>query len=325
MKIKIIYKENILTMDKDNIIYIAGGMGVAGSAIVRVLEKKGYKNILNPSHKDLDLTNQQEVNSFFEKKRPDYVFFTAAKMGSIVYRMQHPADILQQNLLMQTNVISAAHKYNVKKLLFMSSDFIYPNTTSGILSETDFLSDIPNEKDLPYSLAKITGVKLCDFYNQQYGDNFFTVVPCAFFGKKSSFDLQRASVVAALIKRFYDAKVSNSKELVLWGSGKPVKEFLYSDDIGSACVFLMETYEDGGIINIGSSDGGHTIMEIAQIIAKTVGFEGEITCDISKPDGIMCRVMNSDKLKKLGWKPQYSIEEAILNMYEYFIKEQNIN
>lgn len=306
-------------MDKNSAIFIAGGRGVAGSAIARHLEANGYHSLLIPSHDELNLMNQQEVNSFFEHHNPDYVFFTAAKMGSIVYRTEHPADILSQNLLMQTNVLSVAHQYHVKKLLFMSSDFIYPNTESGILCEADFLSNIPGPKDLPYSLAKITGVKLCDFYRQQYGDQFFTVVPCAFFGENSSFDLQRASVVAALIKRFYDAKVTEAEELVLWGSGKPVKEFLYSDDIASACLFLMEHYEGGGIVNIGSGDGGHTILETAQIIRQVVGFEGNISCDLTKPDGIMRRVMNSDKLKELGWAPKYSLEEAIAHMYQYFL------
>lgn len=306
-------------MDQNSVIYIAGGNGVAGSAIARSLKSKGFHKLLTPTHRELDLTNQQEVTSFFERERPEYVFFTAAKMGSIVYRNEHPADIMDQNLLMQTNVLRAAHQYQVKKLLFMSSDFVYPNTESGVLCETDFLTAAPGQKDMPYSLAKIAGIKLCDFYRQQYGDNFFSVVPCAFFGENSSFDLERASVVAALIRRFHDAKTAGADNLVLWGSGKPVKEFLLSDDIASACLHLMEHYEDGGIVNIGSGDGGHTIMETAQTIRRVVGFEGNITCDLSKPDGIMRRVMNSNKLKELGWMPEYTLEEAISSMYAYFL------
>lgn len=308
-------------MEQNDTIYVAGGRGVAGSAIVRQLSAREFQNVLAPSRRELDLTSQEEVNAFFERFHPDYVFFTAAKMGSIVYRNEHPADILNQNLLMQTNVLNAAHHYKAKKLLFMSSDFVYPSTESGILCETDFLTNLPAQKDFPYSLAKITGIKLCDFYRQQYGDDFFSAVPCAFFGENSSFDLQRASVVAALIKRFHDAKVDGAKKLILWGSGRPVKEFLYSDDIANACVFLMEHYEDGGLINIGSGDGGHTIMETAQIIRKVVGFNGEIVCDLSKPDGIMRRVMDSSKLKALGWTPKYTLEEAISTMYTYFLKQ----
>lgn len=306
-------------MNKNSTIYIAGGNGVAGSAIARNLKTQGFQNVLVPTHKELDLNSQQQVDAFFEIHKPDYVFFAAAKMGSIVYRNEHPADIIEQNMLMQTNVLRAAHRNHTKKLLFMSSDFVYPNTESGILNESDFLTNAPGQKDLPYSLAKITGIKMCDFYRQQYGDNFFTVVPCAFFGQNSSFDLQRASVAAALIKRFYDAKMSGAKELVLWGSGKPVKEFLLSDDIASACLFLMEHYDEGGLINIGAGDGGHSIMEIAQTIRSVTGFKGEITCDLSKPDGIMRRVMDSSKLKALGWTPRYTLEDAIKNTYAYFL------
>lgn len=310
-------------MNKNSIIYIAGGNGVAGSAIARQLKAQGFENVLAPTHKELDLNSQQQVDSFFELQKPDYVFYTAAKMGSIVYRNEHPADIIEQNLLMQTNVLRASHRNHTKKLLFMSSDFVYPNTENGILHESDFLTNAPRSKDLPYSLAKITGIKMCDFYRQQYGDNFFTVVPCAFFGQNSSFDLQRASVVAALIKRFHDAKMSGARELVLWGSGKPVKEFLLSDDIASACLFLMEHYDEGGLVNIGAGDGGHSIMEIAQTIRSVIGFQGEITCDLSKPDGIMRRVMDSSKLKTLGWTPRYTLEEAIKNTYAYFLTTEH--
>lgn len=307
-------------MKKENTIFIAGGNGVAGSAIKRQLEGQGYSKVFAPTHSDLDLTNQSDVNRYFKENKPEYVFFVAAKMGSIIYRNEHPADIFEQNLIMQNNVISAAHNYQVKKLLFMSSDFIYPNTESGMLQESDFFTNIPGERDLPYSLAKISAVKMCDFYRQQYNDNFFTVVPCAFFGRNSSFDLQRASVVASLIKRFDLAKKNSDDKFVLWGSGKPVKEFLLSEDIASACIFLMENYEDGGIVNIGAGDGGHSIMEIARIISRVVGYKGSIECDLSKPDGIMRRVMNTDKITKLGWEPKYSLEEAIKLMYEYYLE-----
>lgn len=298
---------------------------MAGSAIVRELTRRGFNNLLVPSHKELDLTDQQQVDHFFEVKQPEYVFFVAAKMGSIVYRNEHPADILEQNLQMQLNVIRMAHRVHTKKLLFMSSDFIYPTTSSGVLCEDDFLTNALGAKDLPYSLAKTVGVKLCDFYREQYGDAFFTVVPCAFFGENSSFDLQRASVVAALVKRFHEAKVNGDGELALWGSGKPVKEFLLSDDIADACIFLMERYEDGGIINVGSGDGGHTIMEIAQMICQATGFDGKIVCDLSKPDGIMRRVMDSSRLKKFGWTPRYPLEEAIGKFYSYFLMSKDLD
>lgn len=306
-------------MDKNAVIYVAGGNGVAGSAIVRALEEKGYQHILTPTHGQLDLLNQTDVERFFAENRPEYVFFTAVKMGSIVYRNEHPVEILNDNMLMQLYVLKAAHDTGVKKLLFMSSDFVYPNTDSGVMKESDFLSAAPAQKDLPYTLAKMTGIKLCDYYRQEFGDNFFTVVPCAFFGKNASFDLQRANVVGALIKRFYDAKKNGDPELVLWGSGKPVKEFLYSDDIADACLYLMEHYDEGGMVNIGSGDGGITIMDAAKVIAKTIGYSGEITCDLTKPDGIMRRVMDSEKLRSLGWKPRYTFEEGIQETYQHFL------
>ena len=306
-------------MNQTSTIYIAGGNGVAGSAIARALRRRGFESILAPTHSELDLNSQQAVDVFFTRHKPDYVFFTAAKMGSIVYRNEHPADILEQNLLMQTNVLRAAHENHVKKLLFMSSDFVYPNTESGILNEADFLTNAPGQKDLAYSLAKITGIKLCDFYRQQYGDDFFTVVPCAFFGENSSFDLTRASVAAALIRRFHDAKVNGADELILWGSGKPVKEFLLSDDIAEACLFLMEHYEEGGMVNIGSGDGGHTILEVAETIKAVTGFQGKIGLDLSKPDGIMRRVMDTAKLRMLGWEPRYTLKESIEKMYTYVL------
>lgn len=306
-------------MNVNSKIFVAGSGGVAGSAIVRRLMGSGYQNLVCPAHSELNLVCAESVESFWAKERPEYVFLTAAKMGSILYRKEHPADILEENLRIQMNVIGAAHRYGVKKLLFMSSDFIYPSSADGILRESDFLTSALGEKDLPYSLAKITGVKLCDFYRQQYGDNFFTVVPCAFFGENASFELDRASVVAALIRRFYEAKATGAKELVLWGSGKPVKEFLLSDDVGDACVFLMEKYDNGALVNIGAGDGGHTIMKTAQMIRQVVGFTGDITCDLSKPDGIMRRVMDTTKLKELGWVPRYTFPEALSKMYTYFL------
>lgn len=309
-------------MKKDAKIFVAGAHGVAGSAIVRELNTRGFKHILTPSHKELNLLDQNSVNNYFITQKPEYVFFTAVKMGSIIYRNEHPVEILNENMLMQLYVLQAAHQNGVKKLLFMSSDFVYPNTEDGIMKEEDFLSSALATKDLPYTLAKVAGIKLCDYYRQEFGNDFFTVVPCAFFGKNASFDLQRANVVGALIKRCHDAKLNGDRELVLWGSGKPVKEFLYSDDIADACIYLMEHYDEGGMVNIGSGDGGITIMEIAKIIAKVVGFNGEMTCDLSKPDGIMRRVMNSEKLSKLGWQKRYSIEEAIGLTYQHFLETE---
>lgn len=277
-------------------------------------------NILSPSHRELDLTSGEQVDRYFESNRPAYVFCTAAKMGSITYRNAHPAELLLENMQMQNNVIRAAHTYGVKKLLFMSSDFIYPDTEDGILRESDFLKSVPGKRDFPYILAKITGVKLCDYYREEYGDQFFTVVPCAFFGLNSSFDIERANVVMSLIRRMHDAKTANDPVFTLWGSGKPVKEFLFSDDVASACVLLMETDLNEGLYNIGSGTGGTSIWELAHIIRDVVGYEGEIVCDLSKPDGILRRVPDSSRLRALGWKPAYDLKTAVQLTYDHFLK-----
>lgn len=306
-------------MRKDSKIFVAGKDGVAGSAIVRLLKQEGYENLLLPTYTELDFRSQEAVDRYFNETKPEYIFYAAAKMGSIIYRNEHPVEILYDNLTMQTNIIRAAHENGANGLLFMSSDFVYPNIENRLLKEDDFLTDTFGNKDLPYTLAKTVGIKLCDYYNQQFGDDFFTVVPCAFFGINASFDLQQANVVGSLIKRFYDAKNRHDNVFSLWGSGKPIKEFLFCDDVASACVFLMNQEEHKRLTNIGSGDGGITIMELSQTIQKVVGFEGDIVCDPTKPDGIMYRVMDSSNLRQLGWKPRYTLEQAIDITYQHFL------
>lgn len=309
-------------MKANETVYIAGGHGVAGSAIGRLLKGRGFTNVLTPGHGELDLSSGEEVDRFFSDNRPVYVFYAAAKMGSITYRNAHPVELLLDNLHMQMNVISAAHKYGTKKLLFMSSDFIYPNSESGVLRETDFLTAMPGAKDFPYSLAKITGVKLCDYYREEYGDDFFTAVPCAFFGRNSSFDVERANVAASLIRRMHDAKLAKDAQFVLWGSGKPVKEFLFSDDLAEACVLLMMG-EDGheSLYNIGSGSGGTSIMELACLIRDIVGYEGEIVCDLTKPDGILRRVLDSSRIQALGWKPRHDLRNSLEFLYNCYLEQ----
>lgn len=310
-------------MKKDSVILVAGASGVAGSAIVRRLQKKGYSSILTPGHHEIDMGSMEQVQTYFKAKCPEYVFLTAAKMGGITYRNAHPVELLLENLQIQNNIISAAYKFDVKKLLFMSSDFIYPNTDSGILHEEDFLTAAPGSKDLPYSLAKIVGVKLCDYYRQEYGREFFTVVPCAFFGVNSSFDPERANVVASLIMRMDEAKEKEEKEFVIWGTGRPVKEFLHSDDVASACVMLMEKDTQYGLYNISSGTGGTSIYELAECIKECIGYKGVITCDTSKPDGIMRRIPDSSRLQALGWRPEYDLKTAISMMYKYYLDTKN--
>ncbi len=307
-------------MNLNSCIFIAGAHGVAGSAIERLLLSQGYMNLLTPTHKELDLYNFKQVDHYFNRYRPEYVFYTAAKMGSITYRKSHPAELLLENLRMQSNVISCSHTYGVKKLLFMSSDFIYPEKEDGTLREPDFLTGLPCARDFPYSLAKITGVKLCDYYREEYGDDFFTIVPCAFFGLNSSFDLERANVVASMTRRMHTAKLRGDSEFVLWGSGKPIKEFLHSDDVASACLLLMEQEKHESLYNIGSGNGGTSIWELACMIKKVLGYEGAIVCDMTKPDGIMRRVPDSSRIRELGWKPKYDMDAAVRFMCEYYLE-----
>ena len=306
-------------MEKTDKIYVAGHRGLVGSAIVRNLQAKGYANLVGRTHAELDLTNQAAVRHFFEEERPDIVVLAAAKVGGIHANNTKPAEFAYENMQVQCNVIKCCHDYKVKKLLFLGSTCIYPRLAPQPIPEEALLTGPLEETNEAYAIAKIAGMEMCRFFKQQYGDDFFTVVPCAFFGINSSFDLQRANVIGALIRRFHEAKRSGAEELVLWGSGKPVKEFLYSDDIASACVFLMDNYTSGGMINIGADDGGHSIMEAAQIIQRVTGFEGRISCDLTKPDGIMRRVMDSSKIRGLGWTPQYSFEQAIELTYEHFL------
>ncbi len=288
---------------------------------MRLLQKNGYINILAPTHRELDLGSSEQVSRFFHDNRPQYVFYTAAKMGGITYRNAHPAELLLENLQMQVNVIQYAHEYGVKRLQFMSSDFIYPEKTAdGTLREEDFLNGLPSRRDFPYSLAKIVGVKLCDYYREEYGDSFFTVVPCAFFGIDSSFDVERANVVASLMRRMHEAKESGTREFVLWGTGKPVKEFLFSDDLASACVLLMEQDACEGLYNIGSGSGGISIMSLAESIREVVGYKGRIVCDPSMPDGVPRRVPDSTRLRSLGWRPLYDLQTALQLTYDHFIK-----
>lgn len=301
-------------------IFIAGAHGVAGDAIVRTLKERGFTNLLTPNSKELDLRTSKQVEEFFSIYKPKYVFHTAARMGSIVYRNAHPAEVLLENLVMQANVIQSAHTFKAKKLLFMSSDFIYPESSAMILHEADFLNGLPSQRDFPYSLAKITGVKLCDYFREEYGDAFFTVVPCAFFGRNSSFNLDHAGVVAALISRMHQAKIDKTERFVLWGSGKPVKEFLFSDDLAAACVLLMESQLEEGLYNIGSGSGGTSIWDLAQIIKEVIGYKGEIICDLSKPDGIAFRVTDTTRIRSLGWRPAYDLKAAIHCTYQYFLE-----
>ena len=301
-------------MNKDSKIFVAGHKGLVGSAIVRELNKKGYKNILTCTRQELDLQDSLAVKSFFEKEKPEYVFLAAAKVGGIVANSEFPADFIYQNLIIQNNIIHNAYLSKVKKLLFLGSSCIYPKFAKQPIKEESLLTGALEETNDAYAIAKIAGIKMCQSYNKQYGTNFISAMPTNLYGQNDNFDLKTSHVIPAMIRKFDDAKSSNAKEVVLWGSGKPKREFLFVDDLAEACVFLMNKYERSEIINVGTGTD-LTIKSLADLIKKVVGFEGKIVWDKTKPDGTPRKLLNVKKINKLGWKTKTNLESGIKKAY----------
>ena len=300
-------------MEKESKIYVAGHRGLVGSALKRKLESKGYTNLIFRTHKELDLTNQQAVNEFFEQEKPEYVFLAAAKVGGILANSTYPAQFIYENLMIESNIIHASYKYGVKKLLFLGSSCIYPKFAPQPLKEEYLLTGPLEETNEAYAIAKIAGIRLCKHYNQQYGTNFISVMPTNLYGPNDNFDLETSHVMPALIRKFHEAKVNNEPEVVVWGTGKPLREFMHVDDMADACVYLMENYdfsERGEIVNIGVGED-ISISELVEIIKEIVGFEGEIKYDTSKPDGTPRKLMDVTKLNGLGWKAKISLKDGI--------------
>ena len=307
-------------MEKDSKIYVAGHRGLVGSALKRKLESKGYTNLLFRTHKELDLTNQQEVNEFFEHEKPEYVFLAAAKVGGILANRTYPAEFIYENLMIESNIIHAAYKYGVKKLLFLGSSCIYPKLASQPLKEEYLLTGSLEETNEAYAIAKIAGIRLCKHYNHQYGTNFISVMPTNLYGPNDNFDLETSHVMPALIRKFHEAKVNNEPEVVVWGTGKPLREFMHVDDMADACVFLMENYdfsEAGEFVNIGAGKD-ITISELVELIKEVVGFEGKIKYNTSKPDGTPRKLMDVSRLNGLGWKARISLKDGIKETYEWY-------
>lgn len=307
-------------MEKDSKIYIAGHRGLVGSALKRKLESKGYTNLLFRTHKELDLTNQQAVNEFFKQEKPEYVFLAAAKVGGILANSTYPAEFIYENLMIESNIIHAAYKYGVKKLLFLGSSCIYPKLAPQPLKEEYLLTGPLEETNEAYAIAKIAGIRLCKHYNQQYGTNFISVMPTNLYGPNDNFDLETSHVMPALIRKFHEAKVNKKPEVVVWGTGKPLREFMHVDDMADACVFLMENYdfsEAGEFVNIGVGED-ITISELVELIKEVVGFEGEIRYDTSKPDGTPRKLMDVSRLNGLGWKARISLKDGIKDTYEWY-------
>jgi len=304
-------------MKPDSKIYVAGHTGLVGSAIVRKLEKKGYTNIVTRTMEALDLTNQCATDEFFKTQKPEFVFLAAAKVGGIEANNTYPADFAYINLAIETNVIKAAHDHKVKKLLFLGSSCIYPKNCPQPIKEEYLLTGPLEPTNEAYAIAKIAGLKMCQFFKKQYGDDFISAMPTNLYGPNDNYDLQTSHVLPALIRKIHEAKVNNAPYVELWGTGTPRREFLYVDDLADAVVFLIKTYEGEEHINIGTGEDV-TILELAEIIKEIVGYSGKIKFDATKPDGTMRKLLDVSKLAELGWKSGVSLKEGIELSYLAF-------
>lgn len=310
-------------MEKNSKIYVAGHRGLVGSAIVRELEAKGYTNIIGKTHKELDLMDSVAVESFFKEEKPEYVFLAAAKVGGIYANSTYPADFIFENLQIQNNVIGNAYKYGVKKLMFLGSSCIYPKMCPQPIKEEYLLSGYLEETNEAYALAKISGLKMCQYFNKQYGTNFISVMPTNLYGPYDNFSGVNSHVMPALIRRFHEAKVNNAPEVVVWGSGTPLREFLYSEDMADACIYLMETYEGNDFFNIGTGKE-ITIKGLAELIKEVVGYEGEIVWDAEKPDGTPRKLLDVSRLEKAGWKYKMELEDGVKEAYKWFLENYEV-
>lgn len=309
-------------MKKNAKIFVAGGQsGLVGTAIVRNLQKKGYKNIIIKTRKELDLMDKNQVDTFFAKEKPEYVFLAAALVGGILANKSRKADFIYHNLEIQNNVIYSAWKYKIKKLLFLGSSCIYPKLAKQPIKEEYFLTGPLEETNDAYAVAKIAGIKMCQSFNDQFGTNFISAMPTNLYGPNDNYDLQSSHVLPALIRKFHDAKIEKKSEVVLWGSGSPFREFLHVDDMADACVFLMETYNSGEIINIGTGKD-LKIRELAQLVKKITGFKGKIVWDSTKPNGTPKKQLDVSRLFALGWKPTIGLEEGITREYKWFVENK---
>lgn len=300
-------------MNSTSKIFIAGHNGMVGSAILRNLQDKGFSNFVLKSSKELDLRDAKAVADFFEEEKPEFVFLAAAKVGGIVANNTYRADFLYENLMIQNNVIHEAYKNKVEKLLFLGSSCIYPKLAPQPLKEEYLLTGLLEPTNEPYAIAKIAGIKMCDAYRSQYGCNFISVMPTNLYGPNDNYDLQNSHVLPAMIRKFHEAKL-NGTSVELWGTGSPKREFLHADDMAEACVFLMENYNEPGLVNIGTGED-LSIKELAEMIQKITKFEGEIIWDHTKPDGTPRKLMDVSKLHTLGWKHKIALEEGITKVY----------
>lgn len=310
-------------MEKNSKIYIAGHRGMVGSAILRKLEKEGFTNIITRGSTELDLRNQQAVTEFFDQEKPEYVFLAAAKVGGIIANNTYRADFLYENLMIQNNIIHNSYLNGVKKLMFLGSSCIYPKLAPQPLKEEYLLTGLLEETNEPYAIAKIAGIKMCDAYRAQYGCNYISVMPTNLYGYNDNYHPQNSHVLPALIRKFHEAKVNGSSKVVIWGTGSPFREFLFADDLADACFYLMETYNEPNLVNIGTGED-ISIKDLALLIKKIIGFEGELEFDSSKPDGTPRKLMDVSKLHAAGWKHKIQLEDGIRLAYEDFLSKNQV-
>ena len=308
-------------MQKTSKIYVAGHKGLVGSAIMRKLQADGYRNTIIRAKNELDLTRQNDVEGFFAKESPEYVFLAAAKVGGIVANNTYPAEFIYSNLIIQTNIIHASYKYGIKKLLFLGSSCIYPKFAPQPMKEEYLLTGVLEATNEPYAVAKIAGLKMCQSYNRQYGSNFISVMPTNLYGSNDNFDLNNSHVLPVLIRKFHEGKLRTQQScpqpITLWGTGSPRREFLYVNDLACACLFLMQNYDGNEIVNIGAGKD-ITIKELAEIIKEVIGFKGEVLWDETKPDGTPRKLLDVTKINELGWKAKTSLEEGIKKTYAWY-------
>ena len=310
-------------MEQNDRIYIAGHMGLVGSAIIRRLQGLGYLHILTRTHKEMDLTGKEKVESFFAKEKPEYVFLSAAKVGGIQANATYPAEFIYENLVIQTNVIDLSYRYGVKKLLFLSSSCIYPKFCKQPMKEEYLMTGPIEPTNEPFGVAKLAGMKMCQAYGRQYGTNFISIISANVYGINDHFG-DEGHVVASLIKRFHEAKVKGEESVTIWGTGKPKREFFYVDDLAEASIFLMDKYNESDAINVGTGVGT-TVTELAEYIKRITGFRGNINYDTSKPDGNPARLLDTGRITGLGWKPKTQLKDGLEITYEWYKKSVSQN
>lgn len=307
------------SLEKEAKIYVAGHRGMVGSSILRHLLSQGYSNLILRTSAELDLRNQAAVDTFFAQEKPDYVFLAAAKVGGIVANNTYRADFLYENLAIQNHVIHASFVHQVKKLMFLGSSCIYPKMAPQPLKESYLLSGFLEPTNEPYAIAKIAGIKMCEAYRAQYGCQFISVMPTNLYGMNDNYDLENSHVLPAMIRKFHEAKLRGDKSITLWGTGSPKREFLYADDLAKACLYLMENYNESEFVNIGTGEDV-SILELAEMVKKIIGFEGAIHWDTSRPDGTPRKLMDVSKLHQLGWKHEVELLDGIQLAYQDFLQ-----